>query len=229
MRHLKKHTFSFLYNFAFMAMLFNAASVYADDLKNSCMKEGLRLENLANQEGNLAEVSLTKEGSATPLATKSSENSILHFKQALEKYICASKAGNHQASLNAVRLMGSGLVEAVPDSVIEQYLLDAANAEIPDAQTGLYEYYCEMKLTGCKQRDKAWYWLNRAAKNNDSVALINIGFAYEKGDSIPKDIKLAFNYYKLAAVSGHKLGKKNACRLLINGLYIDNTYIKTCR
>jgi len=213
---------------SFLLILLYIASVNAEDLSKTCMEQGIKLERLAEQEHKLADDLLPNEGAPPPDGIKASKNSGKYYDEALKKYLCASKAGNHQASLQAARLMGSGMVESVPDTVVEQYFLEAANAEIPEAQTAISEYYCNTKLVGCKYRDKAWYWLNRAAKNKDVNALNGLGATYERGDSVTKDMSLAFNYYKAAADQGYKVAKKNACRLLRNNMYSDNSYLKSC-
>jgi TPR repeat protein len=207
-----------------------STTTFAENTKLPCsLERGLKLQKLAEQENNLAEDSLTNEGQATPSAMLASRNSEIHFKQALEQYMCASKAGNHVASLKAASLLGSGFVENVSSTTIEKYLLDAANSGLVDAQVELSGHYCWDKFTGCKNRYKAWYWISKAAENKNPIALNNIGVAYEKGDSVLKNMKLAFNFYKNAADLGYKLGNENACRLLKDGLYVDNTYLSTCK
>jgi len=124
--------------------------------------------------------------------------------------------------------MGSGMVDEVPDETREKYFLDAAQVEIPEAHKAMSEYYCDMKFSGCKNRDKAWYWLNKAAEHNYPRALGQLAMIYEHGDSVPIDYAQAFNYYKKTADLGFEYAHKNACRLLKNGLHTDNNYIKAC-
>lgn len=75
-----------------------------------------------------------------------------------------------------------------------------------NAQYDLSERYSR-GIGGVQQDwEKAIMWVNLAAKQNNSGALNSLGYFYNNGFGVKKNIKLAFKYYQLAAKQGHRIG-----------------------
>ncbi|MCI2056586.1 MAG: hypothetical protein LKJ86_05500 [Oscillibacter sp.] len=56
------------------------------------------------------------------------------------------------------------------------------------------------------------YYLS-AAKLGDALAYTNIGYLYEKGQGVKKDVNEALNWYRMAAMAGEDRAKAALNRL----------------
>ena len=70
-----------------------------------------------------------------------------------------------------------------------------------------YEYY------KTRQYDKALPLLEKAAREGDAEAPFYLGVMYDEGKGVDKDMKRAFQYYKLAANQGSKEAVKKIAEL----------------
>lgn len=66
-----------------------------------------------------------------------------------------------------------------------------------------------------KDYEKSIYWLKKAAASNNADALALLGKVYEKGYTLPKDEKVAIDYYKKSIQLGSNQGKVNYAWYLV--------------
>lgn len=135
------------------------------------------------------------------------------FDLAMKNYMCAYKAGNHLAGYRAVGLSSSGQVKPLPKEMEDRLLLEAAEANIADAQIALAQDYCDNIGTKslCKQPKEAEKWLLRAARNGSEDAAFSLGHFYESeiGGVDAARIAKALACYKLS-LQRYKNAYKNA-------------------
>jgi TPR repeat protein len=148
-----------------MAMSLNQAS--ADTAKNSaaeCFKLAEQYEKEANKYAN------------------DERDPREWFDLAMKNYMCAYKAGNHLAGFRAMQLSSSDNVVPLSKEMENRLLLEAAEADIADAQIGLAYDYCDyMGVTvQCKKPKEAEKWLLRAVRNGSPDAAFSLGYFYEK-------------------------------------------------
>ncbi len=56
---------------------------------------------------------------------------------------------------------------------------------------------------------KAVEWFRKAAEQGYDKAQNNLGWAYQNGNGIPKNLETAREWYQKAAAQGHELAKQN--------------------
>ncbi len=50
----------------------------------------------------------------------------------------------------------------------------------------------------------AAYWLRRSAQHGEANAQCGLGRLYELGDGVPRDLRRAIHWYRLAAAQEHR-------------------------
>lgn len=78
-----------------------------------------------------------------------------------------------------------------------------------------YSYYYGHGVAPDKQ--KALYWMDRAAKGKDAAVQYKIGRLFETGEIYPQDHKKAFEHYLLSAKSGDPYGTVNLSVMYLQG------------
>ena len=66
-------------------------------------------------------------------------------------------------------------------------------------------------------KKKAFALFHQAANQGESDAQVSLGFAYEKGDGVSKDLKQALAWYKKAAEQGNTIAQHNLAYHAKNG------------
>jgi hypothetical protein len=89
----------------------------------------------------------------------------------------------------------------------EHFYLLAARKGHMVAQFNLAQMCSEIQ-TKPKQRQAAIWW-SKAALQGDKYAQANLGYAYECGNGVKRDVRKAKHYYKLAARQGDVLAQFN--------------------
>lgn len=77
-----------------------------------------------------------------------------------------------------------------------------------------------------KDKEKAMYWMNRAAKGDSGAVHYKIGRLFETGEIYPQDNKKAFEHYLLSAKSGDPYGTTNLSVMYLQGKGVEKD-IKT--
>ncbi len=105
------------------------------------------------------------------------------FDLAMKNALCAAKAGNAMAMLRVVNLSRSGQVAPLPKGEEEHYLMQAAEAGLPEAQIALSHDYCDSRGDApCKHPAESERWLLRAAKGGSAWGVFSLGHLYEFQD-----------------------------------------------
>lgn len=105
------------------------------------------------------------------------------FDLAMKNYLCAANKGHVMAKWRAVNLSGSGRADALPKETEDRFLLEAAEAGLPEAQIGMYTTYCDNVGTDdvCKNPVESEKWLLKAARAGSQGATFLLGRFYESG------------------------------------------------
>lgn len=93
----------------------------------------------------------------------------------------------------------------------------AAYSGNPDAQFELGQYYEDVNFLGENKfynPKKCFYWYAKAALNGHAEACNNLGYCYDAGVGVKRNLTLARKYYSRAANLGDNLGVKNLSLLV---------------
>ena len=99
-----------------------------------------------------------------------------------------------------------GIVNAADYSLFKLELIMAEKGD-PEAQFNVGHAY-EQGQDAPKDIKQAFYWYQKAAKQNHDFAQYSIGLMYERGNGVKKDLEEAKNWYKLAANNGNQLASQ---------------------
>ncbi|HHD83483.1 MAG TPA: sel1 repeat family protein [Campylobacteraceae bacterium] len=98
-----------------------------------------------------------------------------------------------------------------------QSFLELAKSGDVDAQTMLGEMYLDGINGVAVNHEKAFLWLNKAARKGDPQAQYLIGFMYENGLYVPASVTKAVAWYKKAATKGDVLAQYNLALIYKEG------------
>lgn len=130
----------------------------------------------------------------------------------------AADAGNSSAQFNWAQLLVAdnpgekGLHLALP------YYEKSAEQGIADAQYAVAQLYRKLPDVDAEKRQKARYWLLRAAKAGFDTAQLDIGIWLVNGIEGERDYEEGFNWLKIAAYRGNVVGQNRLSHLYINAL-----------
>lgn len=124
------------------------------------------------------------------------------------------------ADLGLIYINGLGVEKDITKAV--QYLEQASNKNITRATDYLGWTYMNKQ-----NYSRAYALYKRAADAGYSGALNHLGYLYEKGYGVDKDLTKAFKYYMLAARKGNKYGLYNVGRMYEYGLGVNQNYEKS--
>lgn len=86
----------------------------------------------------------------------------------------------------------------VARTVASNWMRKAAEAGFPGAQRSLgIKFYEEENWR------EAFFWLDRAARSGDPVSQYNLGFIYEQGKGVQRDMEASFSWMNKAALAGY--------------------------
>lgn len=115
------------------------------------------------------------------------------------------------------------------NSNYKRYFELAAESGSSEAMLNLaYAFYSDKIET--YDREKYFYWLNKAADIGNPIALFNIGVSYHFGLELEKNISLAVDYYKKAINATYKIKDSDKIvkiikkRAIINLICIKRLY-----
>jgi len=150
------------------------------------IEEGKRLDSLANIEN---------------------ENSQRQFEQALEKYLCAARAGSAEGAVLATSITLSGMAPRLSDDslrLLYQLAIDSGRLE---GCMGMAELSCEDESSnGCKDPGSALMWLSKAmVKSDDGNIPFRMGEILLDGSREGSDSSRAFACFKRAGGKGARM------------------------
>lgn len=119
---------------------------------------------------------------------------------------------NHAQQLVADRPGERGLEAALP------YFERAAEAGIADAQYALSQIYANSAVVPEEKRDKARYWLTRAARAGYDTAQLDLGIWLIDGVAGGKDYENGFKWMKRAAEGGNVMAQNRLAHLYRAGI-----------
>jgi len=90
-------------------------------------------------------------------------------------------------------------------------IIEIARSGSADAQFFLGKYYSDERY---RDDVEAFKWLLLAANQGHGEAQMFVGYSYEIGEGIPKNIKLAVKYYAKAYFNGHEVAKTASLKYL---------------
>ncbi|ANI63259.1 tetratricopeptide repeat protein [Pseudomonas sp. GR 6-02] len=138
------------------------------------------------------------------------------FEASLENYVCAAASGDPQASLNAASLSLSGMASQLETEKVE-ILFKAAATTLADGAAALSTFYCygnnAVPEGPCQHPELAEKELIRAASMGSADALNYLGYSFEDGVLVTKDMSRAIACYRLAADKGNDTAVRNLKRL----------------
>jgi len=119
---------------------------------------------------------------------------------------------NHAQQLVADQPGERGLKAALP------YFERAAEAGIADAQYALSQIYANSVVVTDEEREKARYWLTRAARAGYDTAQLDLGIWLIDGVAGPKDYEEGFKWMKRAAEGGNVMAQNRLAHLYRAGI-----------
>ncbi|CAI8922802.1 MULTISPECIES: tetratricopeptide repeat protein [Pseudomonas] len=138
------------------------------------------------------------------------------FEAALENYVCAAASGDPQASLDAASLSLSGMAPQLETGKVES-LFKAAATTLADGAASLSTFYCygnnPSAEGACQHPDEAEKELIRSASMGSRDAMNYLGYSFETGGLVTRDLSRALACYRLAADKGNETALKNFNRL----------------
>ncbi|MEO6677549.1 MAG: sel1 repeat family protein [Pseudomonas sp.] len=151
------------------------------------------------------------------------------FEASLENYLCAAASGDPQASLNAASLSLSGMASQLATEKVET-LFKAAATTLADGAAALSTFYCYGNNTAgegpCQHPDQAEKELVRAASMGSAAAMNYLGYSFEEGRLVTRDLSRALACYRLAADKGDDTAIGNLKRL--NAQNVNVTPVGNC-
>lgn len=138
------------------------------------------------------------------------------FEASLENYLCAAASGDPQASLNAASLSLSGMAPQLETEKVEA-LFKAAATTLADGAASLSTFYCYGNNPAaegpCQHPEQSEKELIRAASMGSASAMNYLGYSFEEGRLVTKDMSRALACYRLAADQGNDTAIRNVKRL----------------
>lgn len=138
------------------------------------------------------------------------------FEASLENYLCAAASGGPQASLNAASLSLSGMAPQLETEKVEA-LFKAAATTLADGAASLSTFYCYGNNPAaegpCLHPEQSEKELIRAASMGSASAMNYLGYSFEEGRLVTKDMSRALACYRLAADQGNDTAIRNVKRL----------------
>lgn len=145
-----------------------------------------------------------------------------HYNKALSFYLKGAEDGSAISAWKAASLGSSGMAKQLSDEKIKALILQAARGNIVDAQMSFVFDNCNAQYTKCKDGKLAVFWIKKAIKNKSDIAANILGFLYENGRLVNKNIAMAISCYKFSSELGSNEAKKNMIRLLNNKTHSQN-------
>lgn len=142
-----------------------------------------------------------------------------HYNKALFFYLKGAEDGSAISAWKAASLGSSGMAKQLSDEEIKTLTLQAARGNVVDAQMSFVFDNCNAQYTECKDDKLAVFWIKKAIKNKSNIAANILGFLYEHGRLVDKNINMAISCYKLSSKLGSNEAKKNMIRLSNNKTY----------
>lgn len=93
-----------------------------------------------------------------------------------------------------------------------------------EAKLEIAAIYHEGKNGIKKDLDKALYWYELAAKNDNSKAQNQLGYFYITGENVTKDATKAFEYFKKSALNGNSPAQVNLGQMYLGNMGIEKNY-----
>lgn len=87
-------------------------------------------------------------------------------------------------------------------------LLNSTNLSVGDKEAALGMLYLYGNAKKSINYERALYWINQAASNNNAEALNILGVLYYSGTAVEKNFQLSEKYYLLAISNGEKKNSK---------------------
>ncbi|QAY83489.1 tetratricopeptide repeat protein [Pseudomonas arsenicoxydans] len=151
------------------------------------------------------------------------------FEASLENYVCAAASGDPKASLKAASLSLSGMAPQLETQKVEA-LFKAAATTLADGSAALSTFYCYGNNTTpegpCEHPEQSEKELIRAASMGSVGAMNYLGYSFEEGRLVTKDMSRALACYRLAAGKGDDTAVGNLKRL--NAQNADVTKASYC-
>ena len=139
-------------------------------------------------------------------------------------YEQAAKAGAHQGLTNLAHLYRYGLAGLPKDAAKAIALLkQAAGKGNEYAVVTLSTMYRGDEL-GAPDMKKTLEWLEFGAKRNYPGCLSDLGFAYEHGIFVGKDLEQAIAYYRKAIALGSVSAESNLGYMYLMGTGVEKSY-----
>lgn len=145
-----------------------------------------------------------------------------HYNKALTFYLKGADVGSAISAWKAVGLGSSGMAGQLSDEKIKTLILQAAKGNVIDAQMSFVLDNCNAQYTECKDSKAAVFWLKKATKNGSGVAANILGFLYEHGRLVNKNMDASISCYKFASEKWNDEAQNNMNRLLKNKNYPSN-------
>lgn len=139
-----------------------------------------------------------------------------HYNNALALYIKSAEKGNPQAAWKAAGLGMSGMARQISESEASSLIEQAAIGNVVDAQLSLITDNCNVQFTECKDEKIALSWIRKAIQNKSGVAANILGFLYENGQFVERDLGKARSCYKVASTLGVVDALQNLHRISIS-------------
>ncbi|QIZ60935.1 sel1 repeat family protein [Acinetobacter indicus] len=131
-----------------------------------------------------------------------------NIEKAKEMYKKAKKMGDNLASHQLALIYKD---EGNKSKMMEYLLYAEKNDFLPSITELGVQFYDGILIS--KDLDKAFFYFEKAAMKNDSLAQNNIGWMYEHGEGTSKNLEKALYWYKMAYENGFYLGEENLKRL----------------
>ena len=103
---------------------------------------------------------------------------------------------------------------------IEQMTALAEKGIVKQQYNLAYTYFKGQEGTP-PNKEKAIYWLNKAAQGNDAAVHFKIGRLYEMGEIYPQNDKKAFHHYLQSAEGGDPYGSVNLSVMYLQGIGVE--------
>jgi TPR repeat protein len=125
----------------------------------------------------------------------------------MKKVIISLALASTMMFANSFEVAMEQLKNGKDSASLETFLILAKSGNV-DAQTMAGEMFLDGIGTKVDHK-KAFYWISKAAHNDDAQAEYLLGFMYENGLNVLEDIKRAAKWYEKSASQGDALAKYN--------------------
>ncbi len=145
---------------------------------------------------------------------------------AIKWYEKAARNGDEDAYWAIGKLFMAGRGVTPNDKTALEWWLKGAEAGCHDCQNWIGIFYLDGRGGLSRDHERALYWYRRAAKNGNSYAENNIGWAYEKGTGVAINYEKAAYWYKRSAQQNNELALNNLGNLYLLGLGVEQSFKK---